>query len=432
VRLGVFLVPHVLRSPLQREAHARRLGAAAQLIRWASVGRDAGRPLAWFHAPSVGEGLQARAVIQALRAHRPELQVAYTHFSPSAERFAATIGADVHGYLPYDILPEMVAVLEALRPDLLVFAKLDLWPNLATEAARRGVRTAVVAGTVRPDSGRLRWPAASLTRSGYAALDLALAIEEADAERLVRLGVHPDRVHVVGDPRLDSAIGVIEQLPPEDPLLHVSDPEVTLVAGSTWPEDEHVLLEAFAVVRETHPVARLMIVPHEPTPDHLAALDAAAVARGLPHPVRLDAADAADAPLLVVDRMGLLARLYANGGITYVGGGFGERGIHSVVEPAAWQRPVVVGPRDRGAREVRLMRSRGGLVQLPAREAARALATQWQAWLEDAAARQAAGAAALEALAGDRGAAGRTAVTLLQCLPTMGGELPGHGAIVRD
>src|SRR5690606_380824 len=108
--------------------------------------------------------------------------------------------------------------------------------------------------------------------------------------------------------------------------------------------------------------------------------------------------------------------------IAYVGGGFGERGIHSVVEPAAWQRPVVVGPHDRATREVALMRARGGLVQLPSNDPALALAVQWQAWLDDPEARDAAGAAALEALSGDRGAAARTAGEL-------GGLLPAPPAV---
>src|SRR5690606_9820207 len=183
------------------------------------------------------------------------------------------------------------------------------------------------------------------------------------------------------------AARVVAEVPPDDPLLTIADPAVTLVAGSTWPADEQVVLDAIKIVRDTHPDVRLMIVPHEPTPDHLAALDAAAVARGLPHPVPLDAPEAAHAPLLVVSRMGILARLYATGGIAYVGGGFGERGIHSVVEPAAWQRPVVVGPHDRATREVVLMRARGGLVQLPSNDPALALAVQWQAWLDDPEAR---------------------------------------------
>ncbi|HET9133044.1 MAG TPA: glycosyltransferase N-terminal domain-containing protein, partial [Gemmatimonadales bacterium] len=153
--LAVPLVPIALRDPRQRQAHAARLGAPARLATWAAAHRDPTRPLVWCHAPSVGEGQQARSVLRALRALRPDLQVAYTHFSPSAERFAQSVGADVTDYLPYDCVADTSAVLAALRPDLLVFAKLDVWPELVAQAVSRQVPCALVAGTVLPDSGRL-------------------------------------------------------------------------------------------------------------------------------------------------------------------------------------------------------------------------------------------------------------------------------------
>ncbi|MBP9899782.1 MAG: hypothetical protein KBF28_15490, partial [Gemmatimonadales bacterium] len=102
VRAAVPLVPMLLRDDRQQRAHAGRRGAPAALSAWARLHRDATRPLAWFHAPSVGEGLQARAVFEALRARRPDMQLLYTHFSPSAERFAASLAVDGTSYLPYD------------------------------------------------------------------------------------------------------------------------------------------------------------------------------------------------------------------------------------------------------------------------------------------------------------------------------------------
>lgn len=417
VRTAVPLVPLLLRDPTQRGAHRARLGAARRLAAWGGEHRDPSRPLAWFHAPSVGEGLQARAVLAALRALRPDVQVAYTHFSPSAERFAASVGADVTDYLPYDTPGAVAAVLDALRPTLLVFAKLDLWPELASRATARGVAVALAAATVRPGSGRLRWPARSLTHPGYAALAAATAVDADDAARLVTLGTRASVVSVTGDPRVDSALGVVAATDPADPLLHLADPAHTLVAGSTWPEDEAVLLEAFALLRAEHPAARLIVVPHEPTDSHLAALDALARTRNLPAPIRLGDPRADEAPLVVVDRVGVLARLYANGSIAYVGGGFGRRGIHSVIEPAAWSRPVVVGPSDREAREVDLLRRAGGLIQLGAAGAAGALRARWSTALGSPDATAAMGRRAREALEPDRGAAGRTASLLARFLP---------------
>lgn len=385
---------------------------------WARTHRDRTRPLAWFHAPSVGEGLQARAVLEALRALRPDLQLVYTHFSPSAEAFAASLAADYAGYLPYDRPADMAAVLAAIAPELLVFTKLDLWPELATQAALRGTRVAMVAGTVSPLSGRLRWPARAATRAGYQALRVVGAIAPDDATRLARLGVPHERITVTGDPRVDSVLAVVEGVAPDDPLTRLADPATTMVAGSSWPEDEAVLLAAFAAVRRVHPNARLILVPHEPTEAHLAAVEALAARHGLPQPVRLGALRPDERPAIILgDLVGVLARLYGSGGMAQVGGGWRDAGIHSVLEPAAWARPVLIGPRDRGSRDAALLRAAGGLVTLPERGAVESLVATWSAWLADPAATAALGQRNRAALEGERGAAGRSAALLESLLP---------------
>jgi 3-deoxy-D-manno-octulosonic-acid transferase len=102
---------------------AGRRGTGVRLSRWGREDRDPTRPVVWFHAPSVGEGLQARAVIEALRRRREEVQIVFTHFSPSAEKLAAAMPADARGYLPWDLPGSVRPVVEALRPDALVFTK---------------------------------------------------------------------------------------------------------------------------------------------------------------------------------------------------------------------------------------------------------------------------------------------------------------------
>src|SRR5471032_2855498 len=125
-----------------------RRGIRARFAAWGARGRDASRPLVWLHAPSVGEGLQARPVIALLRARRPDVQIAYTFFSPSAEKFARNIGADFCDYLPFDTRGDADAVLDALRPAALVFSKLDVWPVLAERASARGVSLGLISATL--------------------------------------------------------------------------------------------------------------------------------------------------------------------------------------------------------------------------------------------------------------------------------------------
>ncbi len=417
VRAGVPIVPWLLRDDRQRRAHAARRAAPATLAAWARQHRDPARPLAWFHAPSVGEGLQAKAVFEALRAQRPDLQLLYTHFSPSAERFAASLAVDGVSYLPYDTARDVAASLDALRPDMLVFTKLDLWPELATQASARGVRVAMVAATVSPVSGRLRWPAVALTRSGYRVLDAVGAISDADATRMAALGARPERIEISGDPRIDSVLEVVASVDPNDALLTLADPAETLVAGSTWPADEAVILPAFAQLRTRHPGARLLLVPHEPTAEHLDRVNSDAARLGLHAPVRLAALTPDSRPAIVVgDRVGILARLYANGGMAYVGGGFGDQGIHSVLEPAAWGRPIIIGPHDRGSHDVELLRAAGRIDVLPRESPIDALRLLWEEMLDHPDATAAAGRRNRAALDGERGAAERSAAMLVRLL----------------
>ncbi len=116
------------------------------------------------------------------------------------------VGADIADCLPFDTASASAQALDALDPSLLVFAKLDVWPELATQAARIGIPVALVAATVRPGSGRLGPVARALLKPGYEALRIAGAISNDDAERLARLGVARERIRVTGDPRSDSVL----------------------------------------------------------------------------------------------------------------------------------------------------------------------------------------------------------------------------------
>jgi 3-deoxy-D-manno-octulosonic-acid transferase len=420
VQAGLLLAPVAAAvSDKAARGHRRRAGAAARLARWAAAERDPRRPLVWMHAPSVGEGLQAASVLAALRSRVPAVQVVYTHFSPSAERFARHVGADAADYLPYDTPAAATLLLDTLRPDLLVFAKLDLWPELASAAGERGVPVALVAATVRPHSGRLRRPARALLRPGYEAVTAAAAVSPGDRERLVTLGVPAECIRIVGDPRADSVLSRISAIPHDAPLLRYGAGAPTLVAGSTWPPDEDVLLNAFARLRRREPGARLILVPHEPTERHIARIFTASRRFGLPRPVRLSAADE-PAPLLLVDRVGALATIYGAGVIAYVGGGFGRAGLHSVLEPAAWRLPVVFGPEWGESRDARLLIDARAAAGLSERDPVGQLLRWWSNWLSDEISRAETGGRAYEAVVREAGASGRTAAILADLLPAQG------------
>jgi 3-deoxy-D-manno-octulosonic-acid transferase len=360
-RLAAALAPDGS-GKLNRALRARR-GVRARWTTWASQQRDASRPLLWMHAPSVGEGLQARPVLELARRDRPELQLAYSFYSPSAERFARGLPVDVADYLPFDTGGDAAALLEALRPSALVFSKLDVWPVLAAQAARRRVPLGLVSATLATGSSRRGGLAGGLLRDAYARLTLVGAISDDDAERLVALGVRADRVRVTGDTRYDQVWRRAEQADRGGALLAPLAPDrsggrFTLVAGSTWPADERVLLEAWQTVRRQDARARLVLAPHEPTPAHLDPLEA--WARGQRATLaRLSSIEegsaSGDVDVVLVDRVGVLGELYAIGDAAFVGGAFHDAGLHSVLEPAAYGIPVAFGPQHVDSRDAGLL-----------------------------------------------------------------------------
>jgi len=384
---------------------AGRHDVVARFVEWGALHRDPARPLLWLHAPSVGEGLQARPVIDLLRQRRPDVQLVYTHFSSSAHRFASEVGADFFDYLPFDTRQSARAVLRAIRPSALVFAKLDVWPVLVDEAVRQGVGVGLIAATLSDASGRQGPLARALLRDAYASLEAVGAIDPADATRLQELGVQADRVQVTGDTRYDQVWARAHAVDRASPLIEsLAAPRPTLVAGSTWPGDERVLQDVWRAVRQQVPGARLIVAPHETSESHLGPVESWVAREGW-RGARLGTAAAPEADVVLVDRVGVLGDLYALADVAYVGGGFHAAGLHSVLEPAAFGTPVLFGPRFSGSRDAGLLIAAGG-----GRSAANAreLEIALVAWLCDARARAEAGARARAMVQAGLGAAERS------------------------
>jgi 3-deoxy-D-manno-octulosonic-acid transferase len=369
-------------------ALAARRGIRNRYRHWGATERDHSRPLLWMHAPSVGEGLQARPVLELARLRRPELQLAYTHFSPSALSFARALDVDFRDYLPFDTPGDARVALDALKPTALVFSKLDVWPVITREAKARGVRLGLVSATLSRGSSRRSRTASALLRDAYAALEVVGAIDSADADRLVQLGVRPQSIIVTGDTRYDQVWLRAQRVDRASPMLErLRSDRPTLVAGSTWPADEAVVLPAFDAVRKAGVPARMIIAPHEPTLEHITRIVDGVKRLQLSY-ARLDESNAGEADVVIIDRVGVLGDIYALADIAYVGGGFHSAGLHSVLEPAAFGTPVLFGPRNESSRDAALLSQRGGGAVVTTDTE---LARRVRLWTTDASARREAG-----------------------------------------
>ncbi len=303
--------------------------------KYVPTGHKKRQPTVVVHSASAGEFEQARPVLAALRERYEGLLIVATFGSVSGLRqHVSAREADVVMPLPLDLERECRDFLNTFQPDAVLVMRYDLWPVFARQVTAKHIPLVLVSGTMRPGSLRAsRWFDRALGRP-YQCLTAALMVAHEDVSVLNALGVTALTLEV-GDTRYDRVLARANEKAAL-PLPPLDTNELVLIAGSTWDRDEEILAD---LVRRSAQV-RLVIVPHEPTEDHLQASE-----RRFPGIVRLSrCGEAWPAGAVLVDALGLLSALYRLGDIAYVGGGFGA-GVHSVLEPASYNLPVLCGPR---------------------------------------------------------------------------------------
>ncbi len=292
----------------------------------------------WLHCASAGEFEQGRPVLELLRHRFPDHKFVLTFFSPSGYQLHSKNPlADYVFYLPADFPRSIRRFLALLQPRLAVFVKYELWFELLNQLQQQAVPTALIAARFHARH-RLFHPLLAPLRNTLR--HAQIFVQDQKSFELLRQQGFEDLI-LAGDPRFDRVWAIANQ-PQSLPIIEAfADKHHVLVAGSTWPKDEYLLQKAF---RQLDAKWKWILVPHEVSEDRIGALH-----RKLPHAVRYSQATEADAcraRILIVDRLGLLARIYHYATVAYVGGGF-DRGIHNTLEAAVYGIAVVFGPRYR-------------------------------------------------------------------------------------
>jgi len=373
---------------------------------------DPGKKTIWFHVSSVGEFLQARPVMDLLAArHGDSVQIALTFFSPSGmnyfekhDRSARNTALVFVDYLPVDTVSNVRFCLETLRPDMIVYVKFDLWPNLIIESGRLGIPQILISGTLSPSSKRLSGPAKRFYGSLYSTLSAIAAISDEDAERFSRHLGGKTEILTAGDTRFDQVCQRIDRSTVKISEAVLEKERDLIIAGSSWPKDEAIFIAGFAEIISERPGTAMIIAPHEPTETRLAEIERSLEASGLKS-IRLSTLERWDAetPVVLADGVGYLAELYRAGDIAYVGGSW-TTGVHNVMEPAVLGLPVFFGPKiDNSWEAGMLVRLGAGKVVRSSAEFAHAA----EALLADRALLESLGKKASEFIRGSCGAAMR-------------------------
>jgi 3-deoxy-D-manno-octulosonic-acid transferase len=388
---------------------------------WAPLRTAAARwpenvPRIWIHASSMGELEQARPLVSAIRQQLSDAVIVVTLFSPSARENVDNLpDADFVSYLPFDSYFLARRFVRLVRPDALLIVRHDIWPNHLWQARSHGARTMLVDASVSRRSILHNPILRLLNRLALSYFDHVLAVTSTAAADLQRVCENPNRIQVVGDTRYDRVFQrAREQRAEVDFLRRLLAGRWIVVAGSTWPSDEEALLPAFIRLRDLRPDAALVLVPHEPTTAHLERLRGVLEARQLRWKTLtgLQAAPGDTLDVVVVDKVGLLANLYAVTTVAFVGGGFGP-GVHSVLEPAVHGVPLLFGTRMTNSAEASLMLEEGFAAKVASSEEIYQRLSRYQ---EDEALRQTHGAAARQFVEAHLGASERIARLVVEAL----------------
>ncbi|HAD01230.1 MAG TPA: 3-deoxy-D-manno-octulosonic acid transferase, partial [Porphyromonadaceae bacterium] len=311
----------------------------------------------WFHASSLGEFEQGRPLIEKIKAEHPEYKILLTFFSPSGYEVRKNYGgADVVCYLWFDTPYRVKKFLDLSKPVMAIFIKYEFWDNYLSELKRRNIPVYIVSAIFRKEQLFFKWYG-GMYRKVLSYFTHIFVQDDASRELLSKYGV--TNVSVFGDTRFDRVQDVYKntkQVPMVDLFVNNnrSDNQLTMVAGSSWQQDEEVYLNYF----NEHPELKLIIAPHEIHKDHLMHIESM-----LKRPsIRLSEATEKDIKgksCLIVDSFGLLSSIYRYGDLAYIGGGFGA-GIHNVLEAAVYGIPVIFGPKYQKFKEARDLLQVGG------------------------------------------------------------------------
>jgi len=342
----------------------------------------------WFHSSSMGEFEQAKPIIAELKRQMPEVRVIVTFFSPSGYEHSRSYQlADVICYLPFDTHRSARKFLDLVRPDAAVMVRYDIWPNHIWELRRRNIPTLIANATMRRATKRRLPLVRSFHRYVYDAIDEILTVSATDIEGFQAFGLRRAALQVIGDTRFDQvSIRSAEAKKRNIIPGAILQGKKVIIVGSSWPEDEAVVLPAVLDLQAGMQNLLTIIVPHEPTLDYLENLEGSLW--GKTTSIRFSSLNEyAGEPIIIVDSVGILLTLYHYADIAYVGGSF-RQGVHNVLEAAVYGIPVLFGPRHRNSQEpLQLVGHGGAFVVNDSAELERTLGNL----LEDDAARRAAG-----------------------------------------
>jgi 3-deoxy-D-manno-octulosonic-acid transferase len=292
----------------------------------------------WFHAASLGEYEQGLPVIEKIKIKYPNHKIIVSFFSPSGyEVRKNNTVADATVYLPLDTMKNAKKFIQLVHPDLVFFIKYEFWPNYLNELKKQHIPTYLISGIFREKQAFFKWYG-GFYKKALEAFTYFFVQNESSLQLLHQLG--KQNAIISGDTRFDRVASILEKDNSLDFIAEFKNEKTTIVAGSSWPKDEELLLN---FINSSTADCKFIIAPHNIKSEQIQLLKNNCTKKVLLFSEK-ENKNSTDYEVFIIDTIGILTKIYSYADIAYVGGGFGHPGVHNILEPATFGIPIVIGP----------------------------------------------------------------------------------------
>ncbi len=292
----------------------------------------------WFHAASLGEYEQGLPVMERIKQEFPKHKIVLTFFSPSGYevRKSNTI-SDVTVYLPLDTKSNAQEFLKLVHPNLVFFIKYEYWPNYLNELKKANIKTYLISGIFREKQAFFKWYG-GFYRNALKTFDYFFVQNESSKKLLQSLDYQ--NVKISGDTRFDRVASILSRDNSLDFIAQFKNNTTTIVIGSSWPKDENLWIN---FINQADANVKFIIAPHNIKSEQISNLQSQ-ITKSTVLFSEKEGNDLTEFQVFIIDTIGILTKIYSYADIAYVGGGFGNPGVHNILEPATFGVPIVVGP----------------------------------------------------------------------------------------
>ena len=312
----------------------------------------------WFHAASLGEYEQGLPVIEQIKIKYPEHKIVVTFFSPSGyEVRKNNTTADLTIYLPLDTKHNAQLFVELVHPEMVFFIKYEFWPNYLNELKKRTIKTYLISGIFRENQAFFKGYG-GFYRNALNTFDYFFVQNENSKKLLESIGF--TNVKISGDTRFDRVVSILERDNSLDFIEQFKDQKTTIVIGSSWPKDESLLVN---YINSASADLKFIIAPHNIHKPEIDKLQTLITKKTILFSEK-ENQNLNEFQVFIIDTIGILTKIYSYADIAYVGGGFGNPGVHNILEPATFGVPIVIGPNYSHFAEATALVHQGGCVSI--------------------------------------------------------------------